>query len=194
MKLVQSAQTFTMNSDFKDDINDYCDDDDTDEKCNDDCDDKPDWADSTIEYENEQSDGGSYLMMRISSFYLSTVQPKLEDFLQKNVLDFHLDVDSSNLSSHSLRQYDIFQSYVQLFETLMDCVSSEYSTNELIDALKEAQLSSAAGKESMGTIMLDLLSAVSSFEDFELMMSEEFLLHSSNSRKYEEANNSKSCK
>lgn len=124
----------------------------------------PEWADEKISSDSVDNDDTSFLMLRMGSHFLSIIQPKLEHFFKQNVSAFFHSGTNLGSSTHSLRQYDIYQEYTEIFETGMKAFLEEYSKKEIVDALKRANEKLDQGRESMGTIMLDLVSALSSFE------------------------------
>ena len=124
----------------------------------------PEWADDKISSDSVDNDGTSFLMLRMGSHFLATIQPKLELFFRQNVNAFFHSGANLGSSTHSLRQYDIYQEYTEIFEVGMKGFLEEYSKEEIVDALKRASEKLDQGRESMGTIMLDLISALSSFE------------------------------
>lgn len=123
----------------------------------------PEWADSTYDamLDSKQAEG-EFLMMRMSSFYISVAQNILEKFIAANLGSFFSEMDGSSM--HSVLQYEIYRAYIDLFESTMEQFLSDSSIEELVDALKFSYTQTAAGKDSMGTIMLSLLEAVTNFE------------------------------
>lgn len=124
----------------------------------------PDWADEKISSDQVDTDDTSFLMLRMSSHFLSNIQPKLEHFFRQNVHAFFQSGKNQGTSTHSLRQYDMFLEYTEIFEHGMKAFLEEYSKEDIVDALTRANEKLSMGKESMGTLMLDLISALSSFE------------------------------
>ena len=124
---------------------------------------KIEWADTnTAQFEEPSTSYGAFLMMRMSSHFIIRCQPKLDKFVQKNLTDFC--TGQHNSAQFSVAQFDIFKKYTQIFETCMAEFTNECANTDILSAIKEAQRSTAAGKESMCTIMIDLLDAVSNFE------------------------------
>lgn len=124
----------------------------------------PEWDDCAVSSSGPGDEDSSYFMFRMSSHFLEHVQPQLDEFVHSK-LDIFVS-SSANLgsSTHSLAQYDMYHEYVRKFEDLMQGFTGEYSTDQLMDALNRAVRSSASGKESMGTMVLDMIGALSSFE------------------------------
>ena len=126
-------------------------------------DDMPEWAcsDVTPIAENHSNDA-DFLMMRLSSYFIGTAQNQLEKFVTDNIDRFFINSDDSSM--HSTVEYVIYQEYTELFEEIMGHFTETYSKMELVNAIKTSNSLSSLGKESMGTLVMDLLDAVSSFE------------------------------
>jgi len=124
----------------------------------------PEWADEKLSSDRVVADDTSYLMMRMSSHFLSTTQPELESFAQSRLKNFFNSASNQGSSTHSLRQYDTYLEYTEIFERSMKSFLDESSKEEILEALKAANSKAKDGRESMGTIMLELISALSSFE------------------------------
>jgi L-rhamnose mutarotase len=124
---------------------------------------EPQWADAAVDVAlSAKVVESEFFMMRMSSFYIQEAQSRLEQFVAANVALF-FDV-SDGSSMHTVHQYSIYLDYVNLFETLMQRFMEGCSNEDTAESIKTAQSMEAAGKESMGTIMLSLLDAVTNFE------------------------------
>lgn len=124
----------------------------------------PEWADDKISSGKVDVDDTSFLMLRMSSHFLSAILPKLEDFVRCNVDNFFESGNNIGSSTHSIRQYQVYQEYTEIFEHGMKSFLEESSKEEIVEALKRANEKESQGRESMGTIMLELISALSCFE------------------------------
>ena len=125
----------------------------------------PEWATAEVSTTNWKQAEAEFLMMRLSSHYISTVQPQLEDFINNNINNFwEINEEMPDSSMHSIKQFSIYQKYTELFESLVEDFTSSYSKNDLIEAIKSAHDLMSQGKESTGTLVLELLEAVSSFQ------------------------------
>ena len=124
----------------------------------------PEWADEKITSDVVDVDDTSFLMLRMSSHFLSTILPRLEEFVRKNINRFFESGSNIGTSAFSLLQYDLYQEYTEIFEQGMESFLKESSKEELVQALKRANEKESQGRESMGTIMLELISALSCFE------------------------------
>mmetsp|Transcript_13985 Transcript_13985/g.30903 ORF Transcript_13985/g.30903 Transcript_13985/m.30903 type:complete len:180 (-) Transcript_13985:1961-2500(-) len=136
---------------------------------------KPEWLETDVDSKSVDPDT-SFLMLRMSAFFLSTVQPKLELFVHENAGHFKAESltrgETKAGESYTIAQYSMYESYGSIFDDCMEEFTTEYDKTEIVEAIKRAEASAADGKESMETLMLDLLSAVSSFENFHAMMEE----------------------
>lgn len=55
---------------------------------NEDDDTVPEWADEKLSSDRVETDATSFLMLRLSSHFLSATQPELESFAQSRLQDF----------------------------------------------------------------------------------------------------------
>lgn len=124
----------------------------------------PAWEDCATTADDAGNEECAYFMFRLSSHFLANVQPKLDAFVQKNLDAFIRSSQNMGSSTHSLLQFDIYEEYVRLFEELMEGFLVEYSKDQLIEALARAMRTSELGKETMSTVVLDMIGGLSSFE------------------------------
>jgi hypothetical protein len=129
------------------------------------CDDEeplPEWCDANVSVTSTKRGDAEFLMLRLSSYYISVAQKKLEDFVVQHTAEFcHLNDRSS---MYTLRQYEIYNQYTALFDELMEEFTAGCSQADIVEAIKSSNELAAMGKESTGTLVIDLLDAVSHFE------------------------------
>lgn len=124
----------------------------------------PEWGDCEISADGPGDGDSAYFMFRLSSHFLSNVQPHLDDLVKSNLDMFVTSSRDIGSSTYSLKQYDVYNDYVKLFEKNMEGFTSKYSKDQLVEAVSRALNTTAMGKESMGTMVLDMIGAISSFE------------------------------
>jgi hypothetical protein len=128
----------------------------------------PKWGDAG-KSEDAYSDV-SWMMMRMTSHFLNIVQPKLEERVSKYAHEYHTEAMKSD--DFTIRQHDMYEDYVSIFESHMEVFQSEYSKIEFIDSLKIASLENSDGKDTMGSIFIAMLDNLSDFREFDMMMKE----------------------
>jgi hypothetical protein len=122
----------------------------------------PEWSDAQVSITSSKRGDAEFLMLRLSSYYISVAQKKLEDFVVQHTAEFCSLSDRSSM--YSLRQYDIYNEYTALFDELMEEFTAGCSQADIVEAIKSSNELVAMGKESTGTLVIDLLDAVSHFE------------------------------
>ena len=141
-----------------------------------DSEDDPSWAFTGCGSAGDKFDAdmdASWVTMRMISHFISSTQPDLEEYLLNN-MNKYFECNSETVSEskgcdYSNQQYEIYQNYCNLFEKSMVDFTDEYSKAEIVKTLKTASQSAERGVESMGTILLDMLDALSDFKEFHLM-------------------------
>lgn len=136
----------------------------------------------------------SWVTMRMISHFISVTQPDLEEFLLSQMDNYFVDNsvasvrEESKGNAYTSQQYEIYQKYCSIFEESMCDFSDEHSKTEIVQTLKASNQSAESGRETMGTILLDMLEALSDFREFHLMYVEkrqeiEYPSNSSESKK-----------
>ena len=143
--------------------------------------DDPSWSftpSSTAGDKFEADMDTSWVTMRMISHFISVTQPDLEEFLlhhmdayfgESRAAGAGVGDGAESKDSYSSQQYEIYHSYCDIFEKSMEDFSDEHSKTEIVNTLKKSNQCAESGQETMGTILLDMLEALSDFREFHLM-------------------------
>lgn len=117
----------------------------------------------------------SWITMRMISHFMSVTHPDLEEYLLAQMDEYFACTPDgpgggeSKGGDYSTGQYEIYQKYCSIFEESMSDFSDEHSRAEIVQTLKAANKASESNHETMGTIFLDMLEALSDFKEFHTM-------------------------
>lgn len=128
----------------------------------------PEWSNEG-ESEDAKSEA-SWLMMRMTSHFLNFVQPSLDEFLLKYAKEYY--EESVKLDDFTIRQYELYENYIEIFESNMGTFQSEYLKTEFIETLKIATFEKSDGKDTMGSMLITMLESLSNFREFDEMVKE----------------------
>lgn len=138
--------------------------------------DDPDWALSNTDIAGDKFEAdmdASWVTMRMISHFISVTQPDLEEYLLAHMDEYFttnaLVGGECKGDDYSAQQYEIYRNYCSIFEDSMSDFSDEHSKAEIVQTLKASNRAAENDRETMGTILLDMLEALSDFKEFHLM-------------------------
>mmetsp|Transcript_8989 Transcript_8989/g.11932 ORF Transcript_8989/g.11932 Transcript_8989/m.11932 type:complete len:153 (-) Transcript_8989:367-825(-) len=116
------------------------------------------------------------IMERAVVYFLAEVQPELDNFTAEKAQLFEgISEEEVNGDDNKVEYYEVYQDFISIFEEKMGVFLSDkgYTTKQFISAVEDAIMEDKDGKESFGTVFVELMEAISGYPKFLNYMREE---------------------